>query len=86
MPRTKEENYLLLKALIVNEEIMLLPRKSFSYVRATYVYARCGKSIEYFEKAYQKGDVILGVVEDSKTVMWPDNWENALVGIVKEKE
>lgn len=75
---TKEKNYLLLKKLIVEERILLLPHKRFRGIKQSYVYSRCGMSLKYFENAYDNGDVILEFVESGLRVGRPLSWETAL--------
>lgn len=74
----KEKKYSRLKQLIVEDRILLLPHKKFRGIRQAYVYSRCGMSLKYFEKAYDRGDVVLEVVASGIRVGSPLSWEDAV--------
>ena len=74
----KRVNYQKLKELISQDKILLLPHKKFKGVWQSYVYARCGISFKYFEKAYNTGDVILQFGETGPRVGYPLSWEDTL--------
>lgn len=78
MSASKKINYQKLKELISQDKILLLPHKKFRGIRQSYVYARCGMSLKYFEKAYNNGDVILQFGELGPRVGYPVSWEDAL--------
>jgi len=71
-------NYQKLKELISQDKILLLPHKKYKGIRQKLVYARCGMSQKYFEKAYNNGDVILQLGEVGPRVGHPIPWEQAL--------
>jgi hypothetical protein len=75
---SKKLLYQKLKELISQDIVLLLPHKKFRGVRQLYVYARCGLSLKYFERAYNNGDVILQFGERGPRVGFPLSWENAL--------
>lgn len=84
MVKSSDEYYETLKGLIVKEEILLLTHKRFKGARQSYVYARCGMSQKYFEKAYKKGDVILQFGEIGPRVGYPIEWEEALMDYIRD--
>ena len=84
MSNTKKNNYQNLKELISQDKVLLLPHKKYRGIRQTYVYARCGLSLEYFEKAYSTGDVILQFGEIGTLVGHPLSWEVALIDYLNE--
>lgn len=77
------ESYEKLKQLIVQEQVLLLPHKRFTGVRQKIVYARCGISQKYFEKAYKKGDVILQCGQLGPRIGYPESWEEAVEDFFK---
>ena len=85
MSTSQENNYQKLKELISQDKILLLPHKKFRGVRQSYVYARCGMSLTYFETAYRNGDVILQFGEPGPKIGHPVSWEEALTDYLKGK-
>ncbi len=85
MSDSKEINYQKLKELISQDRILLLPHKKFKGIRQSYVYARCGIGLKYFEKAYNTGDVILQFGELGPRVGYPLSWEEALADYLNAK-
>ena len=83
MSSSKTINYLKLKELISKDIIFLLPHKKYKGIRQTIVYARCGISRKYFEKAYKNGDVILQFGQLGPRVGHPLSWEEALNEFLK---
>ena len=83
MSNTKAVNYLKLKELISKDIIFLLPHKKYKGIRQTIVYARCGISRKYFEKAYTNGDVILQFGQFGPRVGHPLSWEETLSDFLK---
>jgi len=78
MSSSKDNNYQKLKELISQDKVLLLPHKKFRGIRQSYVYARCGLSLKYFENVYKNGDVILQFGEIGPRVGYPLSWEDAL--------
>ena len=78
MSNSKKNDYEKLKSYIFRDEILLLPHKRFTGIRQSYVYARCGMSLRYFERAYKKGNVILQFGQFGPTVGAPIPWQEAL--------
>ena len=78
MSNSKEIDYEELKSYIVRDEILLLPHKRFTGVRRSYVYSRCGMSLKYFERAYEKGNVILQLGQSGHRVGAPIPWQEVL--------
>ncbi len=72
------DNFQELKRLISEDSILLLPHKKYKGTRQLLVYARCGISRKYFEKAYNNGDVILQVGELGPRIGYPIPWEKVL--------
>ena len=80
------KNYQRLKELISQDLILLLPHKRFRGIKQSYVYARCGISLKYFEKAYKNGDVILQMGELGVRIGFPIGWEKALLEYIEGDE
>jgi hypothetical protein len=69
------DNFQKLRRLISEDKILLLPHKKYKGIRQLLVYTRCGISKKYFEKAYNKGDVILQMGELGPRIGHPIPWE-----------
>ena len=85
MPNSKELNYQKLRELISQDKILLLPHKKYKGAEQLSVYARCGMSLEYFEEAYNNGDVILEIGEFGPRVGYPVSWGKVLVDYLNGK-
>jgi len=72
------DNFQRLKRLISEDKILLLPHKKYKGIKQSLVYARCGISKKYFEKAYSNGDVILQMGELGPRIGYPIPWEKVL--------
>lgn len=83
MLASKKLNYQKLKELISQDKVLLLPHKRFKGFRRSYVYARCGLSLTYFERAYNNCDVILQFGEPGPRIGYPLSWEDALTDYLK---
>jgi len=82
---SKVQDFEQLKKLISEDKIFLLPHKKYKGLRQTYVYARCGMSLEYFDKAYRNADVILQFGEPGPRVGKPVPWQDALEDFLNGK-
>jgi hypothetical protein len=78
MSNSKLDNYLKLKLLISKDEILLLPHIRYKRIRKIYIYARCGLSLKYFEKAYENKKALLQFGEFGPRVGSPIPWQDAL--------
>jgi len=81
-----DDNFQKLKRLISENKILLLPHKKYKGIRQMIVYARCGISKKYFEKAYNNGSVILQMGELGPRIGYPILWEKVLEGELNEKK
>lgn len=81
MAEGKEAAYQRLRGLIVADKIHLQVHKRFSVDERNTVYASCGVSLEFFEKAYRSGDVVLkiGGDEPGPTIGTPIAWDKAVI-------
>lgn len=71
-------NFQKLRQLISEDKILLLPHKKYNESKKMLIYARCGMSKEYFEKAYKDGDVIVQVDNSGLRIGYPIAWQKAL--------
>jgi hypothetical protein len=85
MSESKKDNYQKLKELISQDEVLLLPHKKFQGMRQSYVYARCGLSLKYFENAYNNGDVILQFGKVGPRTGYPLSWEDSLSDFLNKR-
>lgn len=77
MATTKEENYAKLQTLLGRIEARILPNNKYSHLRRMWMLAKCCKSLNYFEKAYERGDVAVTIGPYSAAAP-DDSWEKVL--------
>lgn len=75
---SKEDNYQILRQLIYEDKVLLLPHKRYQGSDQISVYSKCGTSLEFFENAYLNGDVILQFGKTGARIGHPIPWEEAL--------
>ena len=75
---SSKEAYLRLKDLIRKDEILLLVQTRYKGISKSMIYACCGISFKYFEKAYKTGKVILHLGEFGPMIGAPIPWQDAL--------
>lgn len=76
---SSRDAYLRLKDLIRRDEILLLVQNRHKGIRKSLIYARCGMSFKYFEKAYKTETVILQLGEFGPRIGAPIPWQEVLV-------
>lgn len=75
---SSKDAYLRLIDLIRRDEIRLCVHNRYRGIRKLGIYARCGTSFKYFEKAYETGKVILQLGEFGSRIGAPISWQEVL--------
>ncbi len=75
---SSKDAYLRLKDLIRRDEILLLVHNRYEGIRKLLIYARCGISFKYFQKAYRTEKVILQLGELGPRIGVPIPWQEVL--------
>lgn len=85
MLKSKKADYVRLKRLIAQDEILLLVHKKHKGLHKLFIYALCGLSLSYFDRAYERGDVILQLGKFGPRVGPPLSWQDVLSNYVSGK-
>jgi len=79
-----KSNFLKLKELISNDEVLLLPHKKYKRLIQVIFYARCSNQ-KFFEKAYKNKELVLQFGKSGPRVGHPLSWEEALYDYLNNK-
>ena len=85
MNHSNRSDFIKLKELISNNQILLLPHKKYKGLRQAIFYARCGISQSYFEKSYKNKELVLQFGELGPRVGYPLSWEEAMSNFLNNK-
>jgi len=84
MDNLNKSNFIKLKELISNDEVLLLPHKKYKGLIQTIFYARCSNQ-KFFEKAYKNRELVLQFGKFGPRVGYPLSWEEALYNYLNNK-
>ncbi|MBA7490401.1 hypothetical protein ES702_00939 [subsurface metagenome] len=76
--KSKKANYVRLKRLISQDKVLLLIHKKYKGLWKVFMYALCGLSFRYFDRAYENGDIILKFGKHGPRLGIPLLWQDLL--------
>ena len=71
---SKKDSYVQLRRIISQDEVLVLVHRKRKGLRGLFIYAVCGRSLGYFDRAYKKGDVILHFGKSGSRLGMPLSW------------
>lgn len=83
--KSKKADYVRLKRLISQDKVLLLIHKKYKGLRKVFMYALCGLSFRYFDRAYKNGDIILKFGKHGPRLGVPLLWQDLLHDYVSDK-
>ena len=83
--KSKKADYVRLKRLISQDKVLLLVHKKHKGLRKVFMYALCGLSFRYFDRAYKNGDIILKFGKHGPRLGVPLLWQDLLHDYVSGK-
>jgi len=84
MDNLHKSNFIKLKELISNDEVLLFPHKKYKGLIQAIFYARCSNQ-KFFEKAYKNRELVLQFGKFGPRVGYPLLWEEALYNYLNNK-